>query len=103
MTPTTTMIKQKSTSNYQAAEEEQQCNSAADDDGGCQERTRWRSNNCVAAEERISDMATEEQQMPNPCWQTSNLGRMWRRMTAADKRWRRVMKACQQAAATVGG
>ncbi len=64
---------------------------------------QWRSNNCVAVEERILDMAMEEQQLPNPCWRTSNLGRMWRRTTAADKRRCRAMKACQQATAMVGG
>ncbi len=40
----------------------------------------------MAAEEHISDVATEERQMPNPCWQASNLGRLWRRTTAADER-----------------
>jgi hypothetical protein len=35
----------------------------------------WRSNDSVAVEEHILDVATEEQQMPNLCWRTSNLGK----------------------------
>ncbi len=64
---------------------------------------QWRSNDCVAAEERIWDVAMGERQMPNPGRQTSDLGRKWRRTTVADERRCRAMKACQRATATVGG
>jgi hypothetical protein len=51
----------------------------------------------------LLEAATEEQQMPNPWWQTSDYGRMWQRTTAADERQHREMKACQRTTVTVGG
>jgi hypothetical protein len=48
MTPTTTTMKQQSTSNCQVAEEEQQCNSAAGNDGGCQEKTAVEEGLCCS-------------------------------------------------------
>ena len=65
-------MKRQSTSTYQAMEDEQeQHSSAAEDNGGCQKRTAVEEQRLCGSGKVLLDVATEDQQMPNPWRQTS--------------------------------